>query len=101
MTFPDIFQRNQHSISTHTPLAGRDRGEIDHNSVSTISTHTPLAGRDARSCRGGERACKFLLTRPSRDVTLERRVHVLSAVISTHTPLAGRDFAGRSGSVKF
>ena len=36
---------------------------------------------------------RFLLTRPSRDVTedLDKRVKTLE--ISTHTPLAGRDYA--------
>ena len=57
------------SISTHTPLAGRD----EHLGITTdariiISTHTPLAGRDRR-WRGSE----------------DREG------ISTHTPLAGRD----------
>ena len=34
---------------------------------------------------------KFLLTRPSRDVTLENVCKMLEALISTHTSLAGRD----------
>ena len=33
-------------ISTHTPLAGRDRHFSMYTSLSDISTHTPLAGRD-------------------------------------------------------
>ena len=80
------------SISTHTPLAGRDAivfdempDEFDFYShapcgarpagsrkpgTGTISTHTPLAGRD-------------FATVPSID----------GGRISTHTPLAGRDAA--------
>ena len=39
----------------------------------------------------GARFCKFLLTRPLRDVTLTYG-HVCSVLlISTHTPLTGRD----------
>ena len=33
-------------ISTHTPLAGRDRCVYRLNGIPEISTHTPLAGRD-------------------------------------------------------
>ena len=34
------------SISTHTPLAGRDNVRPDQDRPEGISTHTPLAGRD-------------------------------------------------------
>ena len=34
---------------------------------------------------------RFLLTRPSRDVTEISRENLLDFKISTHTPLAGRD----------
>ena len=34
---------------------------------------------------------RFLLTRPSRDVTVLERPDVYVDAISTHTPLAGRD----------
>ena len=57
------------TISTHTPLAGRD---VVFNAVlqlRRISTHTPLAGRDLPAY--------FLKLR--------------QLYISTHTPLAGRD----------
>ncbi len=37
---------------------------------------------------GGE---QFLLTRPSRDVTIGRKRYEKVITISTHTPLAGRD----------
>ena len=61
------------SISTHTPLAGRDQDKPEFASLSeVISTHTPLAGRDFTSL-------------------------IISGtlLISTHTPLAGRDLAVR------
>ena len=60
-------------ISTHTPLAGRDAGEVYRREASKISTHTPLAGRD------------FILI-----------YRMQSSRISTHTPLAGRDLDWRS-----
>ena len=34
------------TISTHTPLAGRDVLPFCVGETMTISTHTPLAGRD-------------------------------------------------------
>ena len=78
-------------ISTHAPLAGRDKRipEPIHN--SSISTHAPLAGRDAagltnysdlhnfnpRAPCGARRWCNGSMSRSER--------------ISTHAPLAGRD----------
>ena len=38
--------------------------------------------------------CRFLLTRPLRDVTAVRPLSPKTAPISTHTPLAGRDARG-------
>ncbi len=55
-------------ISTHTPLAGRDKIDGDFLGMTDISTHTPLAGRDGAH---------------SADYDQDN--------ISTHTPLAGRD----------
>ena len=58
-------------ISTHTPLAGRDKPLFFvKNGFWHISTHTPLAGRDQ---------------------PVQLRLHIVR--ISTHTPLAGRDTA--------
>ena len=66
--------------------------DFDKSSADpTISTHTPLAGRDANAFFPLEAYIKFLLTRPSRDVTEWNRAELETAVISTHTPLAGRD----------
>ena len=56
------------TISTHTPLTGRDDVNSEYPFVMHISTHTPLTGRD------GEKMNDF--------ITLD---------ISTHTPLTGRD----------
>ena len=45
LTYDDI-------ISTHTPLAGRDRLECESiEQHKEISTHTPLAGRDNSGLR--------------------------------------------------
>ena len=81
--------------------------------IQDISTHTPLAGRDRRKSAWPGIYKKFLLTRPLRDVTasveklavsveflLTRPLRDVTAtelnvqavkLISTHTPLAGRD----------
>ena len=60
--------------------------------VEQISTHTPLAGRDEFSAQMNSLSFKFLLTRPSRDVTPVRIMKFADVIISTHTPLAGRDY---------
>ncbi len=59
-------------ISTHTPLARRDRRDVDDVRNEKISTHTPLARRD-----------------------IVRFNRALLYPISTHTPLARRDAARR------
>ena len=47
-TVPPVNGRlNSHFISTHAPLAGRDRRhDFEHCTNRQISTHAPLAGRD-------------------------------------------------------
>ena len=103
-----------YTISTHTPLAGRDILVVIIAGAVRISTHTPLAGRDAeavphnagivafqltRPSRGATHVLlqllhilfSFQLTRPSRGATIRRRIAVIFDIISTHTPLAGRD----------
>ena len=61
-----------------------------------ISTHTSLAGRDKIRQNAVENQSKFLLTRPSRDVTFHNyRIELVLPYISTHTSLAGRDGTGR------
>ena len=56
-----------------------------------ISTHTPLAGRDRVNRAAIRQGIGFLLTRPSQGVTVNRRTSKVLQRISTHTPLAGRD----------
>ena len=41
-----VYTLRWYPISTHTPLAGRDKSEAKDLKGHTISTHTPLAGRD-------------------------------------------------------
>ena len=57
-------------ISTHTPLAGRDYACGRFWRGSDISTHTPLAGRDKMGLILSDDLIGFLLTRPSRGVTV-------------------------------
>ena len=108
-----VARENGIPISTHTPLAGRDAYADDVKILSIISTHTPLAGRDLGGMENSSYDIRFLLTRPSRDVTLRKRWNlkfpkflltrpsrdvtkrhtqlIQFIEISTHTPLAGRD----------
>ena len=91
MTFTGRLARHLCAISTHTPLAGRDVFLVDSNHITCISTHTPLAGRDSDLSRIFPASISFLLTRPSRDVTVRSCGLSGGLRISTHTPLAGRD----------
>ena len=45
-TYVFLYLNARKVISTHTPLAGRDRGRAIKLPRMNISTHTPLAGRD-------------------------------------------------------
>ena len=67
-------------ISTHTPLARRDRARKIAAELMKISTHTPLARRD-----------------------VSHYISINKLNISTHTPLASRDKQRRcgAGSVKY
>ena len=78
-------------ISTHTPLAGRDKIDKRQELLTSISTHTPLAGRDIYIVDISYTVFQFLLTRPLRDVTRFTQFKYYIICISTHTPLAGRD----------
>ena len=78
-------------ISTHTPLAGRDN---EHNCCGGLYVRFLLTrpSRDVtRNTGTGHKKIKFLLTRPSRDVTASLFCVFNASQISTHTPLAGRD----------
>ena len=80
-------------ISTHTPLAGRDRSVLHPLPHPQISTHTPLAGRDHHQPPNSASMESFLLTRPSRGATNSHSHKSPCPQISTHTLFAGRDFA--------
>ena len=86
---PSSWCRN--SISTHTPLAGRDGSSLIYNSDIAISTHTPLAGRDAAAQEAIYNAGIISTHTPlaGRDQFRGKIEHL--SFISTHTPLAGRD----------
>ena len=105
------------SISTHTPLAGRDaRVQCSQREDEDFNSHAPCGARRKdirRSSRGNifqltrplrgatrrastlNRCSGFQLTRPLRGATAEHIQHPLFARISTHTPLAGRDLRQR------
>ena len=98
-------------ISTHTPLAGRDKVRSLIFLIFVISTHTPLAGRDAltgRQCHSvqdfyshapcGARLPQpsiydlffsFLLTRPLRGATLPNSRFALPVLFLLTRPLRG------------
>ena len=62
----------ERQISTHTSLAGRDAKQKAEKADKKISTHTSLAGRDETGAFFMQKNDRFLLTRPSRDVTFRR-----------------------------
>ena len=83
--------RNRLRISTHAPLAGRDASGVCVGRGYAISTHAPLAGRDQIRVRVDLRSERFQPTRPLRGATkLDGKIARVE-VISTHAPLAGRD----------
>ena len=79
-------------ISTHAPLAGRDRRAWPNQlHIVDISTHAPLAGRDAARKICWLISIRFQPTRPLRGATLRDIARHRHIRISTHAPLAGRD----------
>ena len=77
-------------------LLTRPSRDVTHSCIivsvtESISTHTPLAGRDGTFLLTPSILIRFLLTRPSRDVTDLYVPSDEDISISTHTPLAGRD----------
>ena len=82
-------------ISTHAPLAGRDREAVASREYQKISTHAPLAGRDVWEATGDHNDIQFQPTRPLRGATVVGQLLRVSVfLISTHAPLAGRDYNG-------
>ena len=75
-------------------------GITENAKLATISTHTPLAGRDYLVSAFTRNCIRFLLTRPSRDVTPSGCLCWPHHSISTHTPLAGRDETGLGECLK-
>ena len=78
-------------ISTHAPLAGRDRLTRRIHDFLIISTHAPLAGRDVMISANDAEKMAFQPTRPLRGATVQPSNAPVVPVISTHAPLAGRD----------
>ena len=76
-------------ISTHAPLAGRDRLHVVVPSDVAISTHAPLAGRD--SVYGDIVASdgEFQPTRPLRGATAEIREGTFTVEFQPTRPLRG------------
>ena len=82
-------------ISTHAPLAGRDRALTVRTVIDLISTHAPLAGRDPRE--SAHKRCEdgFQPTRPLRGATKPDR-HILTKNIFQPTrPLRGATMFAR------
>ena len=77
-------------ISTHTSLAGRDEAIKAVNDSAKFLLTRP--SRDVTKMSPASSSIwSFLLTRPSRDVTYYPAGDVKNVNISTHTSLAGRD----------
>ena len=82
------------SISTHAPLAGRDRlSDCGTSCHPDFNPRAPCGARPGLS-DWWFRFCVFQPTRPLRGATRSRDVYMRSKTISTHAPLAGRDCIG-------
>ena len=81
-------------ISTHTPLAGRDKySDAELDEIINISTHTPLAGRDHFALVHHGRHVVFLLTRPLRGATQSLfRPTQLQRYFYSHAPCGARRY---------
>ena len=78
-------------ISTHAPLAGRDKKHKQHQvDQQKFQPTRPLRGATSRK-KGTISPTLFQPTRPLRGATLPFRAYALVMNISTHAPLAGRD----------
>ena len=62
-------------ISTHAPLAGRDRQQLVKRVEKRISTHAPLAGRDSLKSFPFLSIPRFQPTRPLRGATFLNQGH--------------------------
>ena len=80
-------------ISTHAPLAGRDRVRPAAPSARRyFNPRAPCGARPTMAARLTDRQKKFQPTRPLRGATLPARRRSMRNRISTHAPLAGRDY---------
>ena len=78
-------------ISTHTPLAGRDKlDDIALIAANNFYSHAPCGARRSQQI-ASRKVLEFLLTRPLRGATVRGQPTKKGSEISTHTPLAGRD----------
>ena len=83
--------RRKYTISTHTPLTGRDETGTDTAwKPLYFYSHAPY-GTWQDDSRTVQIYAEFLLTRPLRDVTIVLLGMLIFNAISTHTPLTGRD----------
>ena len=64
-----VADEEAYCISTHAPLAGRDRRHCSTSAAGRISTHAPLAGRDNRLQYASNQTKLFQPTRPLRGAT--------------------------------
>ena len=79
------------NISTHAPLAGRDKYKRAFAELESISTHAPLAGRDPSNCMKNTPNIKFQLTHPSRGATIPPMYcFQLSEYFNSRTPRGAR-----------
>ena len=72
-------------------LRGATKGYYSFNKRTGISTHTPLARRDKDQRADIAAELEFLLTRLLRGATEQDQAVFPEYYISTHTPLARRD----------
>ena len=83
------------SISTHAPLAGRDRSPgLATRSSSYFNPRAPCGARLSNAVVYRMLRNEFQPTRPLRGATDDRLRLGLDFGISTHAPLAGRDHRG-------
>ena len=85
-----IYINPGHSISTHTPLAGRDSADCIDERIQRISTHTPLAGRDRLIALGKTEGLDFYSHAPcgARPCSQYARAH--SEHFYSHAPCGAR-----------
>ena len=83
-----------HFISTHTPLAGRDRIDLDCIAPWNISTHTPLAGRD-QALPHRRREPNHFYSHAPRGARPPQRYRLSGAAhFYSHAPRGARPYAG-------